>query len=58
MGGREKTTWEEMSERFAITTVNSFFFMTIVNHSNSRGFFAFAPDVRRHESSENCQKML
>lgn len=30
--------------------------MKIVNHSNSRGFFAFAPDVRRHESSENCQK--
>lgn len=32
------------------------FLMNIVNHSNSRGFFAFVPDMRRHESSENCQK--
>lgn len=30
--------------------------MKIVNHSSWRGFFAFPPNVRRHESSENCQK--
>lgn len=49
-----------MSGSFAITTVNPsfflFFFMKIVNHSSWRGFFAFPPNVRRHESSENCQK--
>lgn len=52
---RENNLEGAVSGSFGIITVNSFF-MKIGSHFSSRGFSAFAPDVRRHESSENCQK--
>lgn len=45
-----------MSGRLASTTVNSMFIK--INHSNSRGYFAFSPDVKRHESSERLSEKL
>lgn len=54
---QEKTTWKEQCREVSqLPRWTLFFFMKIVNHSSWRGFFAFPPNVRRHESSENCQK--